>query len=119
MHLPHVTTRRRFLKVGASVATGAYLTSRFGLWPRLSSEVAGGTLPPKVIRKFVTPLRIPRAMPRTGSDATTDYYTIAVRQFAQQILPPPHRQTVVWGYGASADTGTFAYPAFTVEATAQ
>jgi spore coat protein A, manganese oxidase len=58
-------------------------------------------------------------MPRTGSDATTDYYTIAVRQFPQQILPPPHRQTVVWGYGASADTGTFAYPAFTVEATAQ
>ena len=119
MRLPDVTTRRRFLEVGASVAAGAYVTSKFGFWPRLSSEVAGGTLPVKVIQKFVSPLTIPRAMPRMRSDATTDYYTIAVRQFQQQILPAPHRPTTVWSYGTPADPGTFAYPAFTVEATAQ
>src|SRR4029453_1776545 len=79
----------------------------------------GGTLPPDVIPKFVTPLVIPPAMPRSASNATIDYYTIAVRQFTQQILPARLPRTTVWGYGSLTDDPSFNYPAFTIEATAQ
>jgi spore coat protein A len=111
-----MATRRRFLKLATGWA-GVYLTSKFGLWPRVLAQIPGGTLPPDVIPKFVTPLLIPPAMPLAGSSPTTDYYAIAVRQFAQQILPSPHRRTTVWGYGSLTDPGTFNYPSYTVEAT--
>jgi bilirubin oxidase len=58
-------------------------------------------------------------MPRAAHNDTTDYYTIAVRQFAQQILPPHRRPTTVWGYGSTTDAGTFNYPSFTIEAAAE
>lgn len=112
-----MTTRRRFLGIAAGGA-GTYLASRFGVWPRILVQAPRGTLSPETIPKFVTPLLIPPAMPLAGSSATTDFYTIAVRQFAQQILPAPHRRTSVWGYGSLTNTGTFNYPSFTIEATA-
>ena len=76
-----------------------------------SLPLAGGTLDPLSIPKFVTPLVIPPVMSTTG---TADKYDIAVRQFQQQILPggiwntingrhdkfPP---TTVWSYGPTAD----------------
>ncbi len=111
-------TRRKLLKIGASTGAGLYLTTKFGLSRRAFAQVPGGTLPPGVIRKFVTPLVIPPVMPRAGRDETTDYYSIAVRQFAQQILPPPHRRTTVWSYGSTTDPLTFNYPAFTIDARA-
>ena len=58
------------------------------------------------------------AMPHTTSDASADYYTIAVRQFRQQILPLTLPPTTVWGYGSVSEPGTFSYPAQTIEATA-
>lgn len=112
-----MATRRRFLKL-ATGGAGVYLTSKFGLWPRVLAQIPGGTLPPDVIPKFVTPLLIPPAMPLAGSSPTTDYYAIAVRQFAQQILPAPHRRTTVWGYGSLTYARTFNYPSYTIEATA-
>jgi spore coat protein A len=112
-----MATRRRFLKL-ATGGAGVYLTSKFGLWSRVLAQIPGGTLPPDVIPKFVTPLLIPPAMPLAGSSPTTDYYAIAVRQFAQQILPAPHRRTTVWGYGSLTDARTFNYPSYTIEATA-
>lgn len=112
-----MTSRRRFLGLAAGGA-GAYLTSRFGFWPTVQAQIPSGTLPPETIRKFVTPLLIPPAMPLAGFDATTDYYAIAVRQFAQQILPAPHRRTPVWGYGSLTDARTFNSPSFTIEAMA-
>jgi spore coat protein A, manganese oxidase len=116
MKLLGAITRRRFVKIGAVSAAGFYLTDKFILRRADSSQVAGGTLPPGTIRKFVTPLVIPPAMPRAAHDDTTDYYTIAVRQFAQQILPPHRPATTVWGYGSTTDAGTFNYPSFTIEA---
>src|SRR5262249_53554614 len=110
-----MATRRRFLKIGASAATGAYLTHKFG-FPRLLSQVPGGTLPPAEIPKFVRPLFVPRAMPQSARDATTDSYTIGVRQFAWQVLPSSMPATEVWGYGSSKDVSTFSYPGFTIEA---
>jgi bilirubin oxidase len=58
-------------------------------------------------------------MPQTPAitpAADVDYYEIAVRQFQQQILPPPYPMTTVWSYGSVNHSGTFNYPAFTIEA---
>jgi bilirubin oxidase len=59
-----------------------------------------------------------------GSNKNKDKYKIAVRQFQQRILSPPHPVTTVWSYGnvdfpgTVAEGGTFNYPAFTIEAIA-
>ncbi len=111
-------TRRQLLALGAAAGAGLYVTTKVGFGGRAYAQVPGGTLPPGVIPKFVTPLFIPPAMPRAGQDETTDSYSVAVRQFAQQILPPPRPRTTVWGYGSVTDPGTFTYPAHTIEATA-
>ena len=111
-------TRREFLRLGAAGAGGLYLTSSFGSGTPLLAEIPGGTLPPRIIPKFVEPLVIPPAMPLTWSDGATDYFRIAVRQFRQQILPAPMPRTTVWGYGSVDFPATFNYPSFTLEATA-
>jgi len=113
-----MTTRRKFLTLGAAAGPGVYLTTKFGGWPRVFAQIPGGTLRPDVIPKFVMPLVIPPAMPLAGSSLTTDHYTIAVRQFTQRILPVPYRRTPVWGYGSLTDTRTFNYPSYTIEASA-
>lgn len=111
-----MATRRRFLNVVTAGSTGVYLTSKLFFWRQAMAQVPGGTLRPGVIAKFVTPLVIPPAMPPARSNPAADVYTIGVRQFNQQILPPPHRATPVWGYGSLTDAGTFNYPSFTIEA---
>lgn len=91
----------------------------------LAAPVPGGTLDPTSIPKYVRPLIIPPAMPRTGvivrpGDKKIDYYEIAVRQFQQEIVPG--KMTTVWSYGSVNAPGTvdqggsFNYPAFTIEA---
>ncbi|GAA3367943.1 multicopper oxidase domain-containing protein [Streptomyces sannanensis] len=54
-------------------------------------------------------------MPLDGR-AGADSYTIGVRQFRQQVLPPGRPTTTVWGYGSTGRPETFHYPAFTIEA---
>ncbi len=75
-------------------------------------------LAPATIPKYQTPLVIPPEMPKTSSDPAMDYYEIAVREFSQQILPAGLPPTTVWSYGSATTPGTFNYPAFTIEATA-
>lgn len=79
----------------------------------------GGSLDPTTIPKYVTPLRIVPAMPLTGTvdSGSIDYYSIAVRQFGQQILPPSLPATTIWGYGSTSSPGTFGFPSRTIEAT--
>jgi FtsP/CotA-like multicopper oxidase with cupredoxin domain len=95
-------------------------------------------LDPTTIDKYVDPLVVPPAMPRTGKinvkgGKNIDYYEIAERQFGQQILPSTYAgpgcaagidgpcPTTVWSYGSLAFPGTIAqggsfnYPAFTLE----
>jgi FtsP/CotA-like multicopper oxidase with cupredoxin domain len=85
-------------------------------------QIPGGTLGPADVEKFVLPLVKPPAMPGKGNK-NKDMYKIAVRQFQQRVLPPPHPETTLWGYGSIdhpgtvAQGGTFNYPAFTIEAT--
>lgn len=97
-----------------------------------ADPLPGGTLNPLSIPKFVTPLVIPPVMEQagTGNDdekSLTDDYTIAVRQFKQQILPTGYPATTVWSYGPDADptpivapdpNSQFNYPAATIETTA-
>src|SRR6185436_14094407 len=86
-----------------------------------AEALPGGTLNPALLPKYVTPLVIPPAMPRTSKlpvrmDKNIDYYEIAVRQFRQQILPAGSPSTTVWGYGSVNHSGTFNYPSFSIEA---
>ena len=111
-------TRREFVKTGVSGAAGLYLWSSLGSGARLLAQIAGGTLRPSVIPKFVTPLVIPPPMPASAATGDFDYYRIAVRQFRQQILPAPMPRTTVWSYGSVEHPASFHYPAFTIESTA-
>jgi spore coat protein A len=86
-------------------------------------QIPGGTLSPDDVDKYVLPLVKPPAMPLSkGSNKNKDKYRIAVRQFSQRILSPPHPESTVWSYGSTdfpgtvAEGGTFNYPAFTIEA---
>jgi spore coat protein A len=110
-------TRREFLKAGALTGTALWLPSPFRP-PTALAAIRGGTLDPTTIDKYVAPLVIPPVMPPLAAEQSRaiDRYTIAVRQFEQQILPPGKPTTTVWGYGSVAHRGTFNYPAFTIEA---
>jgi FtsP/CotA-like multicopper oxidase with cupredoxin domain len=116
-------TRRQFLT--ATAAAGGFLVLPKGIMARRASAsaasdpVPGGSLDPRSIAKFVTPLVIPPVMPRSGTKTlrggkNADWYRIAVRQFDQEIVPG--LSTTVWGYGSVDAPGTFNYPSFTVEA---
>ena len=92
--------RRTFVKTGALTGAGLLLPWKT-LVRQAYAQVAGGTLPPGSVTKFLMPLVIPPAMPKTQTISsrgqTVDYYEIAVRQFQQHILPAEH--------GAGADHG--------------
>jgi spore coat protein A, manganese oxidase len=126
-----MTSRRDFLKYTAAAGAGLIFFSRGGIGyvraapPSPSRQrsadgpesLPSSVLSPAAVPKYVTPLVIPPAMPKSGSDPEFDYYAIAVRQFSQQILPPSLPSTTVWSYGSANHPGTFNYPAFTIEAT--
>jgi len=107
-----MVTRRTFLKFSSAGALTLYALNEFGVEEAIAA-IPGGSLLPGAIPKFVTPLVKPPAMPPSG----TNKYSIAVRQFSQQILPTTLPRTMVWSYGSTATPGTFNYPAFTIEAT--
>jgi bilirubin oxidase len=109
------------LRVSASSAGGQVLVPGRAITP----AIAGGSLGPGAVEKYALPLVKPPAMPLSkGSNKNKDKYKIAVRQFSQRILSQPHPETTVWSYGSVdfpgtvAQGGTFNYPAFTIEATA-
>ena len=120
-----MTTRREFLKFTALGGAGLFLPFKINLG-QLSPKVLAALTPSldpadPAFQKFVTPLVIPPAMPRTTkikqkSVKNVDYYEIAVREFQQQILPAGFPATTVWSYGSVNHPGTFNYPAFTIEA---
>jgi bilirubin oxidase len=124
-------TRRQLLKAGLVGGAGLVLPWKFKL-PKALAQIPGGTLAPGDVAKYVLPLVKPPAMPLSkGSNKNKDKYNIAVRQFQQRILSPPHPVTTVWSYGSvdfpgtavdpvtgALTGGTFNYPAFTIEATA-
>ncbi len=103
----------------------------------IAEPLAGGTLDPTTIPKYVTPLVIPPVMKNDGTGDNN--YEIAVRQFKQQILPggiwngingraDAFPATTLWSYGPAGDpvpdggiapaaNSQFNYPAYTIETT--
>jgi spore coat protein A len=85
------------------------------------ATITGPSLDASAIPQFTRPLVIPPAMPRVGKarvkgGKNVDLYEISMRQFAQEVLPPPLPQTTVWGYGSERHAGTHNFPSFTIEA---
>jgi len=106
-----------------------YVIGKGGVLIAFGDVLPGGSLDPAAITLFASPLLIPPVMPRAGEMVDrghhVDYYEIAVRQFAQQILPAGLPTTVVWGYGAVTTDGKgrhllkmFHAPSLTIEAQA-
>jgi spore coat protein A, manganese oxidase len=99
--------RRRFLTTTAiaTVGLGAGSLYRMGR--------AWAYLPSRPIPKFVTPLRRPGTGPNDVPLAQPDgvgyrgatHYTIDMREFRDQLLPPPNNTTRLWGYTQSAAGG--------------
>jgi spore coat protein A len=121
--------RRQFLKLSAAAGAGLLVPWDVSLRgaPAISvrrafAQIPGGSLAPGDVDKFTLPLVKPPAMPPSKTLNKNDLYKIAVRQFTQRILSPPHPETTVWSYGSVdfpgtvAQGGTFNYPAFTIEA---
>ena len=97
-------TRRAFLKYSGGTTLTLFVAGTVGL-PRAVAAVPGGSLDPRAIPKFRTPLLIPPVMPMAGrvvlhGGRNADYYEISMRQFRQQVLPDGLPPTTVWGYGA-------------------
>jgi spore coat protein A len=113
-----MVSRRRVLAFGAVTGTG--LLVPWGASQAQTAPVPGGSLDPATVRKYVAPLFVMPAMPRDGtvSGGAVDWYSIGMRQFRQQLLPPGLPRTTVWGYGSAASGATFHTPGYTIEATA-
>lgn len=114
-------TRRNFLKISAGAGAGLFLTVNIGgVQHVMAIPLPGGTLNPADIPKYLDPMVIPPAMPRTSVvGGAVDYYEIGVRQFEQSVLPAVMGlKTTVWSYGSETSPSTYNYPAFTVEARA-
>jgi FtsP/CotA-like multicopper oxidase with cupredoxin domain len=113
-----MNSRREFLRISGIAAASLFAPPAW-----ISRTFAGNTgiLHSSSIDKYVMPLVIPPAMPRTKTIVQNgidiDYYAIAVRQFKQQILPTGMPATTVWSYGSIKHPETFNYPSFTIEAS--
>lgn len=119
---PGAGGRLRCARAALSLLIALLTALLMGTAPAAFAQILGGTLDPDDVAKFRLPLVKPPAMPGK-SKKNKDMYKIAVRQFTQRILSPPHPETTVWSYGSIdhpgtvAEGGTFNYPAFTIEAT--
>jgi spore coat protein A, manganese oxidase len=120
---PHLT--RRQLLTGMAVGGGLFLVGPGAVLQQLvgraGATITGPSLAPGDIPQFARPLVIPPAMPRAGRLRTrggknVDLYEISMRQFSQEVLPPPLPPTTVWGYGSERHRGTHNFPSFTIEA---
>ncbi|MYV45410.1 multicopper oxidase [Streptomyces sp. SID2888] len=109
-----MVSRRRVLQAGVAGGTSFLLAP--GKAAARPASVEADTLDPSAVEKYVAELVIPPVMPPDSRTGGEDRYTIGVRQFRQQILPPGRPATTVWGYGATGAPETFHFPACTIEA---
>jgi hypothetical protein len=100
------TSRRAFLKYTGGTTLTLFIAGTWGV-PKAVAAIRGGSLDPRAIPKFRTPLLVPPVMPRAGrivlrGGRNADYYEISMTQLRQQVLPAGMPATTVWGYGAVA-----------------
>ncbi len=140
-HHTDISSRyRRLIHLSMSLVVSSLLLASTALQ---AQPLAGGTLDPLSIPKFVTPLLIPPVMKYTNAN---NNYIISERQFKQQILPggiwnslngrnDTFPATTIWSYGpdvdgmpdstkygggmgiAPAPNSQFNYPSYTIENT--
>jgi len=102
-------SRRKFLKISALAGAAVMLPLRFVG----SGKAYAFGQSPRCIRKFVVPLPglgptgIPALTPKTAMDwrtgLLTDFYSIQISQFTQQLHPDlPDSGTRLWGYSDAA-----------------
>ena len=82
-------TRRRFLEYGAGAGAGMVLW-RSGRGQAFAHEPAVGMLDPRSIPKYVTPLVIPPAMPRTSTIARQGRPEHRLLRDRRAPVPPAH-----------------------------
>ena len=87
-------TRRQILKAGMIGGAGLFLPWKLNL-SKAWAKIPGGSLAPGDVDKYMLPLVKPPAMPPSKTLNNNDQYKIAVRQFNQRILSPPHPETPV------------------------
>jgi FtsP/CotA-like multicopper oxidase with cupredoxin domain len=123
-------SRRDFLRIAGGGGAGLFFVGQIGgqlfKLPVAAAQIPGGTLDPRLVPKYVTPMLIPPVMPRARTitmpgGKPADYYEISMRQFSQQILPAGLPATTVWGYGAKtaqSNRGLLVHnaPSLTIEA---
>ena len=80
-------SRRDFIKVTAAFG-GTLVASRYinGVRRVFAEPIAGGTLDPLSVTKYVTPMLIPPVMPKADKlnqkmGPNVDYYEISMKQF--------------------------------------
>ncbi|MFL5299406.1 MAG: hypothetical protein ACJ79R_03570, partial [Anaeromyxobacteraceae bacterium] len=95
------------------LAVFALLVTMSAAFQAQAAPLPGGSLSPTLIPKYTDPLPIPPPMPATAANT----YSVAARQFQQQVLPASFARTTVWGYGSTSDPASFSYPARTIIAT--
>ena len=113
-----MVSRRQLIKAGtvtgaAALVPAAIISNRRRA---VADPVPGGTLDPTTVPKYVTSMAVPAVMAAVSGPSGTDTYQIAARQFGQQVLPSGYPSTQVFGYGSTADSSSFRWPARTIEA---
>ncbi|MEV4414121.1 multicopper oxidase domain-containing protein [Catellatospora sp. NPDC049609] len=109
--------RRRILQATAAIGAATVLSQQGG-WAWAAERGRAGTLNPRRIRKYVTPLTVPSVLPPAHDDASGPvHYRLGIRQFRQQILPKGMPRTTVWGYGDVSNPRSFRTPSGTIEAS--
>ena len=97
-------TRREILKVGVLAGGALLLPLERGVRAATANRMAESQLPPP----FTVPFAIPPLARSVGSDATTDHYSVTMREQVVEIIPG--YRTLIWGYD-----GTFPGPTFDVQ----
>ncbi|MBO0809130.1 MAG: twin-arginine translocation signal domain-containing protein, partial [Actinobacteria bacterium] len=108
-----MVTRRQVLKGGVVVGAAAAIGGPYLL--RSSSRAAAAAIDPGSIPKYVTPLFVIPPMPPVSTSDGFDLFNVAERRIAQQVLPAGMPKTLVNGYGAPGNNGSFHSPGFAIE----
>ncbi len=107
-------TRRRFRVLAAALAVLS--VSVIIAWPVLAAPPAPELLDPTTIPKYVNqltgppPVYVPREIRGKGGEVIQHSYTVLMKSFMQQILPPGYPATRVWGYGGVAKDAVTGAP---------
>lgn len=103
-------SRRQVVKAG--IAAGAAATVGGPLPPSSRDAAKAATIDPTTIPRYVTRLPVLRAMPPIGGSSGKLTFSIGAKQITQQMLPSGFPATPSFGYGSTADSGSYHGPGY-------